>query len=149
MRIKLRVVAPGGWVTPYDWDILDGGFPLVAVQAELSAMGQILHMPPSVGVSRLAAMTGLWRRQGLVEMATREITEERAFVDFDDYWRFAMLGTSIGPSVAAMPAADQERLKSGVRPRLPAAGDDCIVVRARTNAIKGRVGYSTITPDVP
>jgi len=136
----VRVVAPGGWVTAYAWDILNGGFPLDAIQAEMRAMGLAVRMPPSAEASRLPAMTALWESHGLVDLATREITVERSFADFEDYWRIAMLGTSIGPSIAAMTAAQQDRLRSGVRQRLPAAAEGGIVLSARANAIKGRVG---------
>jgi hypothetical protein len=70
---------------------------------------------------------------------TREITVQRTFADFDDYWSAGMLGSSIGPTVAAMAPDIAAALKSGVRARLPAGEGGRITCGARANAIKGRV----------
>jgi len=50
-----------------------------------------------------------------------------------------LLGGSIGPTVAAMPSDDAERLKDRVRKRLPADAAGRIAYAARANAVKGRV----------
>jgi len=55
----------------------------------------------------VAARTGegrreLWTGAGLVDVETREITVERTFADFDDYWTTVRLGPSVGPPLAAM-----------------------------------------------
>src|SRR4051812_46547131 len=41
-----RVVCPGGIVSAYAWDIVGGGFPYEALQAEMRAMGMAVPMPP-------------------------------------------------------------------------------------------------------
>jgi len=135
----VRVVRPGGWVSAYAWDILEGGFPLAAVQDQMRAMGITPMLPPSAAVSRMAALRAAWTDGGLESVQTTEITVKRTFADFDDYWRTAMLGSSVGPKVAAMSPADRELLSAGVRDRLGASGAGQITISARANAVRGRV----------
>src|SRR5262245_7917227 len=116
----VRVVSPGGTVAAYAWDMLGGGFPLDAMQAEMRALGVTPPLPPSVGASRIDAMRALWTSAGLEAVETREITVHRTFADFDDLWTTSQLGASVGPTIAAMAASDVELLKARLRARLPA-----------------------------
>jgi ubiquinone/menaquinone biosynthesis C-methylase UbiE len=134
-----RVAAPGGLVASYAWDIMGGGFPLEPIRIELRAMGVTPLSPPSAEASRMDALNKLWAGAGLVGIETREITVERTFADFDDFWTTSLLGPSLGPTVAAMAPGDVATLKTRVRARLPADGTGRITYPARANAIKGRV----------
>jgi ubiquinone/menaquinone biosynthesis C-methylase UbiE len=134
-----RVVGPGGTVAAYAWDVLGGGFPLEPIQAEMRALGVTPMLPPSSGASRMEALRDLWTGAGLDAVETREITVQRTFADFDDFWTTTLLGSSVGPTVAAMAPADVELLKTRVRARLPADAAGRITYDARANAIKGRV----------
>jgi len=87
----------------------------------------------------MEALQELWKDAGLSQIETREISVQRAFVDFDDFWTTSLLGPSVGPTVAAMPAGDAELLKARVRARLPGDHTGRITCSARANAIKGRV----------
>jgi hypothetical protein len=80
------VVRPGGVVAAYAWDILGGGFPLEPIRIELRAMGLKPADPPSVEASRLEAMRDLWTGAGLEAVETREITVQRTFANFEEFW---------------------------------------------------------------
>lgn len=134
-----RVVRPGGIVAAYAWDILGGGFPQEALRAELRAMGIDPVTPPSAEAARLDVMRELWRGAGLQNVDTREITVQRTFADFDDYWDITLLSASVAPTMASMSAADRDRLKSGLRARLSADAAGRITCSGRANAVKGRV----------
>jgi SAM-dependent methyltransferase len=135
----VRVVCPGGTVTTYAWDMLGGGFPLEPIQAEMRAMGLKPVLPPSPGASRMDALRSLWTGAGLEAVETREITVQRTFADFDEFWTTCLLAASIRPMVAAMASGDVERLKTRVHERLPADAAGRITYSARANATKGRV----------
>ena len=135
----VRVVCPGGLVATYAWDILGGGFPMEAIQAEMRAMGLTPVLPPRADASRMDALRTLWMGAGLDAIETREIAVQRTFVDFEDFWTTALLGPSIRPMVAAMAPEDVERLKKRVHARLPADATGRVAYSARANAIKGRV----------
>lgn len=135
----MRVVCPGGTVANYVWDMLGGGVPLEPIQVEMRAMGVTPLLPPRSDASRMEALRDLWAGAGLDAIETREITVQRTFTDFDDFWTTTLLGSSVGPTVAAMAPGDVELLKRRVRTRLPPDAAGRITYGARANAVKGRV----------
>jgi ubiquinone/menaquinone biosynthesis C-methylase UbiE len=135
----VRVVCPGGIVTAYAWDILGGGLPWEAMRIEMRALGVAPLQTPSASASRIDAMRDLWTGAGLDAVETREITVQRTFTDFDDFWTTNLMAASIGPTIAALAASDVELLKARMRARLPADSAGRITCSARANAIKGRV----------
>jgi SAM-dependent methyltransferase len=132
----VRVVGSGGSVSTYVWDIFGGGFPLEPIQVELRAMGVTHALPPSSDASRMDTLLDLWTGAGLDAIETREITVQRTYADFDDFWTTTLI-SSLGPLVAAMTPSDVERLKTRVRTRLPADASGCITYEARANATTG------------
>jgi ubiquinone/menaquinone biosynthesis C-methylase UbiE len=135
----VRVVCPGGTVAAYAWDMLGGGFPWEAVHVEMRALGVTTPLPPSSGASRMEAMRDLWTGAGLDAVETREITVQRTFADFDDFWTTSLMTPNIGPNVAAMASGDVDLLKARVRARVPADAAGRITYSARANAVKGRL----------
>ncbi len=134
-----RVVCPGGIVATYAWDMLGGGFPFDLIQVEIRALGITPPLPPSAGASRMEVLHDLWTNAGLETVDSREITVQRTFADFDDFWKTSTITGSIGPTLAAMPASDLETLKLRLRARLPADAAGRVTYGARANAITGRV----------
>ena len=134
----VRVVRPGGMIATYAWDMLGGGFPYDPIQAEIRALGITPPLPPSANVSRMEVLRDLWTSVGLQAVDTREITVQRTFADFDDFWRSSTMTGSLAPTLAAMPVGDVERVKSRLRARLPADAAGRITYSARANAVKGR-----------
>jgi ubiquinone/menaquinone biosynthesis C-methylase UbiE len=135
----VRVVAPGGKVAAYAWDIAGGGFPLQPIQTELKAMGFAPVRPPSADASKMEALQTLWTDAGLVDVETRRIDVQRSFVDFDDFWTSATLGVTIGPLLASMAPDDVALIRTRVRAHLGEDGAGRVTYRAWANAIKGRV----------
>jgi SAM-dependent methyltransferase len=135
----MRVVRPGGTVSAYVWDLLEGGFPLAAVQEQMRAMGMTPMLPPSPDISRMQALQQTWTAAGLLSVQTTVINVQRTFSGFDDYWNTALLGSSVGPAIKAMSANDFETLRSGVQQRLQLQADGHMVVSARAHAVTGRV----------
>jgi hypothetical protein len=96
-------------------------------------------MPPSPDASSLAAMRDLWTGAGLTEVETRELTVQRTYADFDDYWTTILGGPSVGPTLKSMDAQKIGQLKTRMRERLPVDDAGRITYSARANAVKGRV----------
>jgi SAM-dependent methyltransferase len=132
-----RVVCPSGIVTAYAWDMIGGGFPYEALQDEMRGLGIAVPVPPSPDASRIDAMRDLWTGAGLDQVETREITVERTFIDFEDYWTTVFGGPSVGPQLAAMASGDLALLKERMRARLPVDATGHITYSARANAVKG------------
>jgi ubiquinone/menaquinone biosynthesis C-methylase UbiE len=133
-----RAVKPGGQVSAYAWDLPGGGFPLEPITAELRAAGIQPAMPPSAAVSRMEALTALWKGR-LEDVQSREIAVERVFPSFDEYWRVAKLSPSNGPKLKALSEAEAAALRERVRVRVKPGPDGAIRATARANAVKGRV----------
>jgi ubiquinone/menaquinone biosynthesis C-methylase UbiE len=135
----VRVVRPGGTVATYMWDMLGGGFPLDPILVEMRAMGLTPPRPPRMDASQLEMLRDFWATVGLESVETREITVNRTFANFRDFWTTNLKAPSIGPTVSAMALADVERLKGRVRARLPADTGGRITCGGRAHAIKGQV----------
>lgn len=136
-----RVVRAGGQVCAYGWDMYGGGFPYDALQAEMRAMGIALPTPPSPEASRIEVMQTLWTDAGLTHVETREITVQRTYKNFDEFWSIVQGGPSMAARLAAMSAQDLTRLKGVMRDRLPTDTDGRITYSARANAVKGLVPH--------
>lgn len=133
-----RVVRPGGLVATYMWNMLGGGFPLDPILDEMRTMGLSPTRPPHMEVSTLAALEDFWSAAGLQQIETREITVQRTFADFDEFWNVETKAPSTAPVIAAMPAADVAELMRRVKARLPSDPDGRITYSARAHAISGR-----------
>jgi len=81
----------------------------------------------------------LWNGAGLDAVETREITVQRTFADFDDYWTTILGAPSVGPKLAVMASKDIAALKARMRARLSADSAGRVTYSARANAVKGRV----------
>jgi ubiquinone/menaquinone biosynthesis C-methylase UbiE len=134
-----RVVRAGGQVVSYAWDVENGGFPNEPLLAEMRAMGLPPIRPPSAAASRAENLRTLWSGAGLDRIEAREITVQRTFADFDDFWGAALLGASIKATVATMTPEQLEHLKESVRTQLGADDGKPVTLGARANAIRGRV----------
>jgi SAM-dependent methyltransferase len=134
----VRVLAPGGIAATYMWDMLGGGFPFDPVLAEMRAMGLSPTRPPQMEASQIEILRKLWTGAGLAGVETREITVQRIFADFEEFWAISLKAPSIGPTVGSMAVPDLEKLREGVRLRVPADGTGQITRTARANAVRGR-----------
>ena len=135
----VRVVCPGGTVAAYAWDMAGGGFPYEQLHAEMRALGVAVPAPPSPHASRLDVLQDLWTDAGLDAVDTREITVQRTFADFDDYWTTIHMAPSVGATLAVMSATDVALLNARMRACLPRDATGRITYEARANAVTGRV----------
>lgn len=134
-----RVVSPGGTVATYAWDMQGGGYPGEPVRAEASLLGYTLPVAPNPDASRMETLRDLWNGAGLETVETREITVQRTFADFDDFWTTVRAGPSLSSVITTMASGEVERLQTRLRARLPPDAAGRITYAGRANAIKGRV----------
>jgi ubiquinone/menaquinone biosynthesis C-methylase UbiE len=132
-----RVVCPGGTVSAYVWDMVGGGHPIEPMHSEMNAMGFSTPLPPRSDVTSLDTLRRLWRDAALDEIETREITVQRTFADFEDYWMTSTLAATVSQTIAAVAPSDVELLKARMRRRLAADTTGQITCSASANAIRG------------
>jgi SAM-dependent methyltransferase len=131
-----RAVRSGGVVAAYHWDVLGEGFPFAVIAAGMRELGVAARMAPSSAASSIEASTSLWQQAGLQHVRTCQISVQRRFDSFDDYWNSAAPSNTIRPMFEAMDADQRELVKANVRRRLQ-AGDGPLIVSARANAVCG------------
>ena len=134
----MRVVRPGGSVSAYAWDFLDGGFPWEPVHAELRAIGLPPVAPPSAEVARIDNLTALWKESGLEAVESRVITIERTFPDFEDFWATAQLAPTMAYALENLAPDVLAGVKDRVRAQIRMDGTK-VVHWGRANAAKGFV----------
>jgi len=133
-----RVVRPGGLVSAYAWDIMGGGLPQETVRQELSRIGVALPLPRSAEAANLDQLERLWGGAGLTDVVTRQITVQRHFASFDEFYAI----TSLSPTarvLSTLTPEQTEALKAGLRHQLTYDASGQIVCEGRANAVKGRV----------
>jgi SAM-dependent methyltransferase len=135
----VRVVRPGGLVAAYAWDILGGGFPMRAVAAALKAVGATPPMPPRPEAASTDALGALWQGAGLGAIATREITVERSFGDFEEFWDATIAMDSLRQLLVGLGPEAASAVKARACADMPADASGRITFSARANAISGRV----------
>jgi SAM-dependent methyltransferase len=133
-----RVVRPGGTISAYTWDILEGGFPYEALFEGLREHGMEPMLPPSSPVSRMDATLDLWNGAGLKNIETRVISVRRSFGTFDEYWRLANFAPGLSAKLESVAPEARDVLLTSVRQRL-GADQGPFEVSARANAIKGQL----------
>jgi ubiquinone/menaquinone biosynthesis C-methylase UbiE/GNAT superfamily N-acetyltransferase len=134
-----RVVSAGGSVTAYAWDMIGGGFPYAALHDEMRAMGIAVPTPPSPDASRVEALHDLWTAAGLESVEVRQMTVQRTFENFEDYWTTVHGGPSVRRQLGEMPGKDRTQLRARMEEVLAADGDGRITCHATANAVRGRV----------
>lgn len=135
----VRVVKPEGLVAAYNWDMMNGGFPFNTIQVQMREMGILPTYPPTVDVTRIDALRGLWVAAGLNSVETSEYTVHRTYDDFEDLWATSTLTASVAPKYKAMASGDVEALKARMRGCSSADASGRITCSARVTAVKGRV----------
>jgi SAM-dependent methyltransferase len=133
----VRVTKPGGAITAYVWDVLNGGFPSEPAADPMRAFGIEPGRPPRADISTLSALQDLWTGAGLEGVATRTIEVVRDFENFDDWWSAFRGAPALGGKLDRFTAPDLARLQAAIRERLPAGPDGHFHCTARANAIIG------------
>ncbi len=139
----IRVTRAGGTVAAAVWDYGgDMGMlrafwdEAIALRPDMDARDE-RHMP----FSRKGELGAFWREHHLEDVSEEALTIQTRFSSFDDYWSpFLAKQGPAGTFVAALTAADREKLRLALRRRLLGGGSDRpIVLNARAWAVRGVV----------
>jgi len=132
-----RVVAPGGRVAAYMWDVAANLQPHGPCYATMSALGIPIASRPN-NASELGIMHDLWALAGMESIETRIIDIPVTFSDFDHFWESNSTPAGpVGKAIERLTAADRSRVLSHLRKHIPKDEAGRITYSARANAVKG------------
>lgn len=134
----VRVVAPGGLVAAYSWDLPGGGSPYEVVHTVMHRVGAPVAEPPHPEVAALDALEALWRSAGLEEVQTVPITVERIFASFDDYWATVLKGPTVGPGLKGLHEHARADVKAQIRGLVTLDAAGRVIASGTANAVRGR-----------
>ncbi|ADB34814.1 Methyltransferase type 12 [Kribbella flavida DSM 17836] len=136
-----RLGGLGDVVAAYVWDYADG-MQLMKyfwdVAGEVDPEHRDLHEGDRFPFCRPDALEAMWRDAGYADVASREIVVPTVFTSFEDYWSPFLGGQGAAPAyLSTLDAATRDRIRDGVRARLPVAADESISLTARAWAVRG------------
>ncbi len=134
----VRAVKPGGLVAAYMWDWPEG-FPFHHSHKIIEDRGLPAVPPPSWDASRREKLLELWNGSGLRDVDSREITVERSFPDFETLWAITLTGPRVATLAATLAPEVKAAIREELRQRLGAEEGRPVTLKARANAVKGRV----------
>ena len=134
-----RVVRPGGVISAYVWDVLEGGLPMEAINAQLRVLDIPHPLAPTAEVSRINRLESTWLEAGLKEVAVKQISVDRTFENFEQFWDLSHNSPSVGPILSKLPADVGHRVKTMTRDALGVDDSQTVTVNAFANAVKGTV----------
>jgi SAM-dependent methyltransferase len=138
-----RVVRSGGTIAAYVWDYADRmEFLRVfwesarALDPAAGALDEGRRFP----IAQPDALSQLFRRTGLNDVAVRSIEIETSFRDFDDLWSPFLGGQGPAPAyVATLDERARARLAEHLRAKLPIEPDGAIALVANAWCVRGSV----------
>ena len=135
-----RVARSSGVITGYVWDFAAERSPSWPLRVGMRQIGSPVPEVPGTRHSSSGALSCLFERAGLKEIAARSLEVTMRFPDFDDFWQAQT--PSYNPMtrmIAAMTRGQREDLLQAVLAALPVSENGGIEFSARANAIMGRV----------
>ncbi|MFF7161354.1 class I SAM-dependent methyltransferase [Streptomyces sp. NPDC008086] len=141
VRELTRSVRTGGMIAAYVWDYGDGMDLLRhfwAAAAEADPAAAALDEGRRFRDCRPGPLHSLWTDAGLADVSTTPIEVPTVFADFADLWDPFLSGQGPAPGyVASLAPAARDRLREGLRARVPVAPDGSVPLTARAWAVRG------------
>ena len=140
VREMQRVLAPGGQVVAYVWDLAGGMQMLgrfwaaaIAEDPAAAALDESVRFP----LCREGALEGFLAAAGMDDVSAHSLDVPTVFHDFDDYWTPFLGGQGPGPGyLAALPEEASDRLRERLRASLPTEPDGSIRLTARAYVVQ-------------
>ena len=132
----IRVANPDGSISAYVWDVLEGGLPAEPISAQLRRLDIPYPIAPSAEVSRMDRLEETWVEAGLNNVETKQISVQRTFDNFQQFWDITTLSPSIGPTVKSQPDITKQ-VKLMTQEALEVDDIEPVTITGFANAIKG------------
>ena len=121
VREMVRVTRPGGVVAACVWDFVGGRAPQTAFFRSLSAVADTVENETGRVGARKGDLEDLLGAAGCARVEGSELSVTIDYGGFDDWWAPYTLGVApAGKQLAALSAADRERVREHARSVIPA-----------------------------
>lgn len=143
VREMVRVARPGGTVSAYVWDYLDG-MEIIRVFWEVAAHDDaaVTELPEvrRYPLCQPEPLRAVFSAAGLDAVRVVDLEAPALFKDFDDYWQPFLGGQGTAPAyVATLSDGRRAVLRETLRNALPVSADGHIRLRVRAWAVRGIV----------
>ena len=135
----IRVTKPGGGISAYVWDVMEGGAPMANILNQFRILDIDHPYPPSSDVSRMERLEETWLQAGLRDIETKQILVQRIYDNFADYWNLTSRSANVNPVLNQLSPDMTARIKKMTQDSLEVDHDESVTINAFANAVKGSV----------
>ncbi|MED5541744.1 MAG: hypothetical protein VX983_06615, partial [Actinomycetota bacterium] len=128
-----------GVISAYVWDIFGGGLPMEPINAQLRVLDIPHPVAPSAEVSGINSLESIWLEAGLKEVEVKQISVDRNFENFEQFWNLSHNSPSVGPLLSKLPADIRHQVKQMTQDALGVDDSQPVIINAFANAAKGIV----------
>ena len=109
----------------------------------INAQLRVLDIPhpvaPSAEVSGINSLESTWLEAGLQEVEVKQISVNRNFENFEQFWNLSHNSPSVGPLSSKLPADVGHQVKKMTQDALGVDDNQTVTINAFANAVKGTV----------
>ncbi len=139
---RSAAAAPAGTVAAYVWDYSEGMQMLRTfwdVACALDPSASDLNEGRRFALATVDSLAEVWKRAGLTEVETTDLTVATVFQQFDDYWTPFLGGQGPAPAYVVSLGEDQRaELRDALSAQFHRERDGSIRLTARAWAVRGR-----------
>ena len=109
----------------------------------INAQLRVLDIPhpvaPSAEVSGINSLESTWLEAGLKEVEVKQISVDRNFENFEQFWNLSHNSPSVGPLLSKLPTDVRHQVKQMTHDALGVDDNQPVTINAFANAAKGTV----------
>ncbi len=135
----LRVTRPGGSISAYVWDLVEGGAPFESIWVQMRSLDIEVLRPPSAEISEISRLHQTWIDAGLTNVETMRIPVERTFANFQEFWDIAFLAPPVGAALSPLGPEITHQVKAMTQEFLGVDEKELVTIHGFANAVKGNL----------
>ncbi len=133
----VRVTKPGGSVSAYVWDLVEGGAPFESIMAQMRNLDIDSPRPLSAEISEQSRLVETWNDAGLTNVEVKRISVDRTFTNFTEFWDIALLAPPVGSALSPLDPDVGHHVRRMTQEFLGVDDTEPVTIHGFANAIKG------------
>ncbi|MEC9088827.1 MAG: SAM-dependent methyltransferase, partial [Actinomycetota bacterium] len=131
------VTKPGGSVSAYVWDLVEGGAPFESIMVQMRSLDIDSPRPPSAEISEQSRLVETWNDAGLTNVEVKRISVDRTFTNFTEFWDIALLAPPVGSAFSPLDPDVGRDVRRMTQEFLGVDDTEPVTIHGFANAIKG------------